>query len=300
VNALSPAELREVLEKEDDFGHELRVGRVLRSHSSAAIQHGGTYTDPVTAKPRQFDYRFWFAKKNERLSLAVECKNISAIAPLIISGTTRSHNESFHDLVESRQGTFNEGGFTFSGLSSLTWRVKVANAFYPEGQFVGKSLLRIQADKKTSTRSGESEIYDKWAQALSSAVELASSATALAKHLSAERTLSAVLPVIVVPNEMLWRAVYDSNGAMRSDPERIEDCTFFVGREIEIGGEKGTPFYQKFIFSHVHFFTVQGLQHFLVDISSDANSWGSLFAGTNSTVRVSGAYDSDPADINSV
>ena len=300
MDALSPSELRQVIEREDDFRHELHVGRVLRSYLSAAVQHGGTYTDPVTAKPRQFDYRFLFSKKNERLSLAVECKNISPIAPLIICGTTRSQNESFHDLVESRQGAFTEDGLTFSGLSSLTWRVKVANAFYPEGHFVGRSLLRIQADKKTSARSGESEIYDKWAQALSSAVELASSATILAKHLSVEQTLSAVLPVVVVPDEMLWRAVYNNNGAMTSDPERIDDCAFFVRREIEIGGEKGTPFYQKFIFSHVHFFTIQGLQRFLVNISSDDTNWTSLFAATNFAAKVSVAYDSDPADINSV
>jgi hypothetical protein len=59
---------------------------------------------------------------------------------------------------------------------------------------------------------------------------------------------------------------------------------FFVRREIEIGGAEGTPFFQKFIFSHAHFFTVQGLEHFLEDISSDDNSWSSSFAAANLSV----------------
>jgi len=294
MNEISSSSIRDAISKEDDFGHEMRVGNVLRSCSGAVVEHGGTYTDSVTEKPRQFDYRAWLKKQQKRLSLAVECKNLSPTTPLVVCGTSRNENEAFHDLIESRQGTFSEDSLIKYGLSSVTWRVKSANTFYSKGEFVGKSLLRVQADK-TTTRSGESEIYDKWAQALSSAVELATAATSLAKHLSTASVFSAVLPVVVIPNGILWKVTYDLDGTMVSDPECVDECAFFVGREIDIGGPKGTPFFQKFTFSHVHFFTLEGLDSFLSAMVRDDNTWDKLFAQTNNAAKISAAYPADPA-----
>src|SRR5713101_7395856 len=106
---LSPSDIRNVVAKEDDFGHEMRVGHVVRSVPAIAVQHGGTYTDPVSGKPRQFDYRCTLRKGAARLSLAVECKNLSPSSPLVVCGIKRREDEAFHDLIESRIGTFRGG-----------------------------------------------------------------------------------------------------------------------------------------------------------------------------------------------
>jgi hypothetical protein len=65
--SLKPEEVKKAVLEEDDFGHEMRVGNILTSiprdanHPERTIietpEHGGTYTDSVTGKPRQFDFR---------------------------------------------------------------------------------------------------------------------------------------------------------------------------------------------------------------------------------------------------
>jgi hypothetical protein len=47
-------EIRDVASREDDFGHEMRVGAILKTAQFANVEHGGTYVDGVTGKPRQF------------------------------------------------------------------------------------------------------------------------------------------------------------------------------------------------------------------------------------------------------
>jgi hypothetical protein len=297
MSEISPAEIREVVTREDDFGHEMRVGEVLRCCSNAVLEHGGTYTDPISEKPRQFDYRCWVTFQRTRLVLSVECKNITPDFPLVVCGARRSENDAFHDLIESRQGRFDEGNLIHTGLSSVTRRVSADNIFYPKNEFVGKSLLRIQLDKMTTSRSGESEIYDRWAQSLSSAVEMSASATSAAKHLSETSVFTAVLPFVVIPDGTLWRAVYDNTGRIIADPARVEECAYFVGREIEAAGPKGIPWFQTFTFSHVHFVTLSGLQKFLSTAISGTPAWSNIFVERDKTVRVSAAYPRDPANL---
>ena len=117
--SITTTDIRNVITKEDDFGHEMRVGHVIANHPMIKVQHGGTYTDSVTQKPRQFDYRCWIRKENACLALAVECKNLGSSLPLVVCGRRRPEDEAFHDLIESRQGTFKRHSATFAGLSSV-------------------------------------------------------------------------------------------------------------------------------------------------------------------------------------
>src|SRR5438874_9470337 len=89
-----------------DFGQEMRVRNLLEVTPAINFEHGGTYKDQVTGKPRQFDFRCSLRKQNALLSLAVECKNLSVESPLVISGTWRRNEEAFHELIESRTGRF--------------------------------------------------------------------------------------------------------------------------------------------------------------------------------------------------
>jgi hypothetical protein len=274
---ISPSDILRVVTKEDDFGHEMRVGHVIRSCPAIQLQHGGTYTDAVTQKPRQFDYRCWLRKEAATLSLAVECKNLNHVVPLVICGTARREDEAFHDVIESRQGTVKRRTATIVGSSSVTRRATLENSFYPPRSFVGKSLVRIQTDKQPMVRSQDSDVYDKWAQALSSAVELAQSACDSAKRLTVHRSFTAVVPAVVVPDDLLWRVYYDDNGGISSDPARVNECELYVGREIEVGGAKGTPLFHQFTFSHVHFFTLTGFGSFLSKMAVNEHAWANLF-----------------------
>ena len=103
---VSPQIIRAVVEKEDDFGFELRVGNVIESIRAFQMEHGGTYTDSVTDKPRQFDYRCVLEKEEgrQRLCLAVECKNLCVQNPLVVSGIGRREDDAFHDFIQTIYG----------------------------------------------------------------------------------------------------------------------------------------------------------------------------------------------------
>jgi hypothetical protein len=273
---IQASDIRNVVTKEDDFGHEMRVGNLIRSVQSMSMQHGGTYTDPVTKKPRQFDYRCSLTKSSTRLSLAVECKNISPSFQLVVCGTGRTESEAFHEIIEARLGHFRRKTAIINGLSSVTRRAIHENAFYPPHQFVGKSLVQIQADKTPMTRMKDSEIYDKWAQALSSAVGLAESACAFPNGAQPPKFITAILPIVVIPDGLLWHAIYDEKGNLSKDPTQVDECEFFVSKEIDLGKIR-TPLFHRFTFSHVHFFSLTGFGSFLSQMTTNDQVWSKLF-----------------------
>jgi len=131
---------------------------------------------------------------------------------------------------------------------------------------VGKSLIRVKPVEKKNSRGtkgtaeekleaiSESDAYDKWSQALASAVELAESARGYAGTTSKGSALTAILPVVVVPDDRLWQVIYDDNGSLSDDPAPVTECVLYVGREINLG-PSDSP--QPFRFSHIHFFTGQ-------------------------------------------
>jgi hypothetical protein len=273
---ITPSDIRSVVTKEDDFGHEMRVGRLIRSVPGMETKHGGTYTDPVTQKPRQFDYRCALTKGSTRLSLAIECKNLSPSVPLVMCGTIRQETEAFHDLIEARNGHFNHRSATVVGLSSVTRRASREYAYYSSGKFVAKSVVRIQADKNPMTRTQDADIYDKWAQAISSAIGLTEAACTFPTGATPPKFLVSILPIVVVPDHVMWTASYDEQGDIADDPSEVHKCELYVAKEIELG-KKQTPLYHRFAFSHVHFFSLTGFRAFLSGMAEDDQVWSSVF-----------------------
>jgi hypothetical protein len=273
--AITPAEIRNVVTREDDFGHEMRVGNVIRSSVDAQVRHAGTYTDPVTQKPRQFDYRCAITKGCARLCLAIECKNLSLSNPMVMCGTMRHESEAFHDLVEARNGHFQRRGGSIIGFSSITRRATRQDSFYDTDKFVGKSIVRIQTDRTPMARTQDADIYDKWSQAISSAIGLAEAACNFPSDGTPPKFLVSILPVVVVPDRVMWVASYDQKGDVEDDPKEIDACELYVAKEIELG-EKGTPLFHRFSFSHVHFFTVSGFGAFLSKVVGDEDVWSRL------------------------
>ena len=259
--------------RDDDFGHEVRVGKIARDIPIAQVQHGGTYTDSVSGKPRQFDYRIIIRKESAELCLAVECKNLNPLAPLVVCGGSRLSGESFHDLIESRTGNFRRCGATVVGLSSITLRATGENSFYEPGEFCGKSLMRIKQEKSAFVSASDSDVYDKWSQALSSAVDFASRACDLSKTHRVENFYSAILPIVVVPDGVLWKARYDESGGILGQPELVESCELYVARELPVGR---SPIAQSFTLSHIHFLTLTGFASFVSKMVANEHAWRKL------------------------
>lgn len=275
--AILPSEIREVVAKEDDFGHEMRVGKILRNVSPMLVEHGGTYTDPVTQKPRQFDYRCFFTLDTTLLSLAVECKNLSPSVPLVVCGTGRRENEAFHEVIESHNLYQT---VRTSNPASRSHQVLGQHSLYPPGQFVGKSLIRIQADRDPMVRTADSDVYDKWAQALSSAVGLAELASGFPAGISSRKLFSVILPLVIVPDDVLWIATYDDGGIVSTDPKQVQGSELFVGRTIEVDGPRVAPSHHQFTLSHVHFLTLSGLSSFLSKVLLNEHVRRTIFPET--------------------
>jgi len=182
--SLNPTDVKNVILEEDDFGYEMRVGKVfadvaantnkghLTSPRIETPQHGGTYTDSVTGKPRQFDYRCQISISNalgdlqKTVILAVECKNLHRSSPLVVCGRPRTAEEAYHVFIKSEK----DGA---GGVFVSTSKVDATASLYRQSEFVGKSLVRLKEKNGKLEKDSEADIYDRWSQALASSVDLA-------------------------------------------------------------------------------------------------------------------------------
>jgi hypothetical protein len=244
----------------DDFGHEMRVKAILKR--GAHVQHGWAYLDPIEGKPRQFDFRARVDHREHawRIQMAVESKNLAAEAPLIISGTARTKEEAFHHFVVSET---NQGGPRVMSV----WRDQ---EIYPQGRFAGKNALRLRPDRGFLVPGPDSDIYGRWAQALASADELCKEAIAATDHLQ-RQVCTVVLPVVVVPDGTLWMAEYREDGTM-TGPVQSDSTTLFVNHEIVV-----VPRNHWMKLGHVHFFTLKGLEGFMMTLTAKGASWEEWF-----------------------
>ncbi|HEX2099265.1 MAG TPA: hypothetical protein VHF69_01305, partial [Candidatus Synoicihabitans sp.] len=144
--------IAQALATSDDFGHEMRVKAVLER--GAYVEHGWAYIDPVEGKPRQFDLRARLdhSDRPRRIHMAVECKNLAAEAPLVISGTLRTKAEAFHHYVLAEADRRGRGVMD-------VWRDQ---HIYPLGQFVGKSIVRLRTEKGRLVAGPDNDIYKGW------------------------------------------------------------------------------------------------------------------------------------------
>jgi hypothetical protein len=258
--SITPKDVKQVILHDDDFGHEMRVGHIFGIHSQhitnleykIAPKHGGTYTDMLTGKPREFDYRFQIRNRNNRsqcIMLAVECKNLHKSSPLVVCGRSRTKEEAYHAFIESSR----------SDPFSVT---KIKNdSIYSPGEFVGKSLVRLKEESSGQLKSvPESDVYDKWSQAVASSVELVERACSLPQGSQYPETVfSMIMPVVVVPNELLWKVSYDQAGQISQDPALADECEYFVDRKFRVDGLNSSCF----ILTHIHFVTLKGFADLL-------------------------------------
>jgi len=271
TDPIGQSDLIEFLNNHSDFSFEIQVLNAL-SGVGFNCEHGGTYDDPATGKPRQFDIRATKQFGKRFLRLAVECKNLRPNFPLIISCLPRREEESFHYIslsVNPETNPLEQPEWPFAMLpQSKSVRVTSQHGIYKPGEPVGKSCDQVGRDPNGSITSSDSDIYDKWAQALSSAHDLTYLACSDGKERTGDVALSLVFAVLVVPNGHLWITEYDSDGKRITDPKTTDHCSYFVNRsyfhQSSFAGDE-------FNLSHLEFVTLAGLLDFVDALCGDSD-----------------------------
>jgi hypothetical protein len=269
--SITASEIKSVVLAEDDFGHEMRVGDTLNTLHYAFSPwvriweptHGETYEDPKTQKSRQFDFRCKIVSgydKGRVISLAVECKNLNPDLPLVICGRSRTDRESYHILISSNDG------------HPKTLKVSGASSIYKPNEFVGKSVLRLKIKERKLCSDGDSEIYDRWSQALASSHELALEA---ARNPLDAKSYTFIMPMVVVPNGSLWTVEYNENGKVPGEPQQVKHCEYHVAHKIDVG----IPY----LITNIHFLTIEGLRSLISEFSNaEFYKWDKIFSITAS------------------
>lgn len=215
-DGITEADLLAFVKGDSDFGFEMRVLSALRK-LEFDCSHSGTYQDPVTNKIRQFDIRAEKDIPGNTLALAVECKNYSPHHPLLLSAVPRTEGEAFHDLLVHS-----------SGLNHSLKRPSVgANTPYVEGGMVGKKadqVRRIAAGRPTDSyrlESDDTATFEKLNQAVNSCKDLVLKFT----RKTIPPYIRAVVPVLIVPNGLLWMVEYASDGTLKVAPHLVPGDT---------------------------------------------------------------------------
>jgi hypothetical protein len=278
---ISGKDLRRYLETQDDFALELEAYRHALGFGFKA-SHAGLYDDAKTNRRRQFDVRASHENGNRRIDLTIECKSLDPAYPLLIQRVPRPGNESFHQTMLSRGsttsfGTSNEpqhwagaGLFTMSGTH-----------LYDSQQQVGKSMKRVKVAAENSFSASDSDIYEKYTQALSSMDELVQVAARELRPQRAAPGLSrAFLPIVLVSDGALWVADYSPSAQLISDPRReADETTFYLGWNYELPNPQDPIHPATFTISHLHIMTRRRLPEFLNQIHIGGPIWHQLFGG---------------------
>lgn len=258
--AVGTAELEEFLRDRSDFAFELSILHEVLG-TGLVCEHAGSYDDPVTKKPRQFDIRAQWNADAMRFLLAIECKNLRPSCPLLVSCVPRRESESYHEVLYARRPNM---GFSV-GIKSIP--LSLEDSIYWVGAPVGKSTAQVGRQKDGDLYWSDQEVYDKWAQAVSSASDLVRIAHELPNR--QDYCSSIVLPVLVVPNATLWNVVYDPTGKPTQGPAQTDRCTLFLDKEVNPRILHGASYR----ISHLEVVTRNGLCELLAAVRSNLASF---------------------------
>jgi hypothetical protein len=247
------------LDTQDDFDLELFVHRSL-AMSGFRSEHAGTYSDPVTGRPRRFDVRArrFFPRSRRQILLAVECQSLSAQSPLLVSRVPRSVQEGYHEVVRSWHAQ--DTGEAL--VEVLRWERGLE--LYPENVQVGKRIVQLRRD--TGAAGGFTTAADEahlgWSRAIASAADLVREADRACAESGTPDCYTLVLPVLVVSDEALWAADYTETGQRARSALPVQEVEIYVGREYSL-----RPGYTYRI-SHLHLFSRRGFAHFVSQLTA--------------------------------
>ena len=265
TDPITDADLLEYITMQSDFAFEIEVLKLMLS-KTYNCDHGGTYTDRTTGKDREFDIRARMSFGGNIFRLAIECKNLKDNFPLLISCMPRRFEEAFNEVVLSANGSSRyilAPNTDKPPLAYYSYRNQEDRTIYAPDVFVGKSCDQVGRHQNTSEFiSGDSEIYTKWAQALSSASDLVSESLIVDQDAGLAMQMSSVIPILVVPNGMLWAVMYDINGNITQKPQQVTRCPYFINLTYDLGSRKYTV-------SHLEILTLEGLAKYVDMINGD-------------------------------
>lgn len=270
-DAIGPTDLLEFLNEHSDFSFEIEVLKLL-ADAGFECEHGGSYKDPVTKRTREFDIRATKCFNKQFLRLAVECKNLRENFPLLVSCVPRTSDEAFHEIclsvnpdkhqLETPPDAYCRAMLPRSKNVRLTGDYTIYKEFDP----VGKSCDQVGRAINGDIVANDSDVYDKWSQALSSADDLTYLACTDGEDRTGDLAISLVFPLLVVPNGRLWITHYDAKGNRTRDPESVNRCSYFVNLAYY---HHGAMTGDELIISHLEFVTVDGLIQFVDDLTGD-------------------------------
>jgi hypothetical protein len=268
---ITQADLDDFIATEGDFDFEMQIANVFNAYCDESL-HGGSYDDPVTNKARQFDIRSRVSMGDFHVRIAAECKNLQKNFPLLISRLPRQPAEAYHEILYTHQQA--RGGPTIGGVSISTGfdffnfkniRIDADNKAYPISDFVGKSTTQV-GKNGTDFVSNDSEIFEKWAQALSSTYGLLEIAKKDFEYSDKKIGLTIFFPILVIPDDTLWCVDYKPNGAKIGPPQTVDHASIFIDKKI--GGKLG-PWLS---ISHIDVFTKKGIETHLNQIKQGRNA----------------------------
>jgi hypothetical protein len=277
------------LNERDDFAFEMRVMRSIVEADPGGIElhvdFGGSYADPVTGKSRQYDIRASARKENKKLRIAIECKQLSQAFPLVVSRCPRPRAEAYHNLIVAKaREPIHE---VEDRPAYHTSRVFYGASAYAGEAPVGKGSTQLGIHANTGEFiSDDSDIYEKWAQALASAEDLIWAGIhdwdTYGKGNKNLLFLSAVLPILVVPDGALWILDYDDEGTLTGPPSQAKATEFYVGKLVR----KAEPMV-RFEITHLHIFTHSGFKEFLESSFVQGGVWSRFFASESQMGEIS-------------
>lgn len=244
VDPITAEELADFVKQEPDFAFELRVLEELR-RLGFDCSHSGTYRDPVSDKVRQYDIRAVKKCGRKELSLSVECKNYRPNCPLLVSTTPRTAAEAFHDLVVSRPNGSHQ---------PLTVDSETRRSTYKMDEPVGKKTNQVRRDSSGKLVGDDAATFAKLNQAVNSCRDLI--AQPLPNYFR-----RAIVPVLVVPEDVLWRADYTTTGAINAPPQKVKHATLFLNQAWETNPPIGHSL--EYRLSHLEFATIDALREII-------------------------------------
>jgi hypothetical protein len=150
--------------------------------------------------------------------------------------------------------------------TALPVRFNGEHSLYPISRPVGKSCEQVGITTAGDAVGTDAEVFDKWAQALSSAHDLAQQGMTDGHDSGFAMTL--IVPIVVVPNGRLWTVDFDLNGMQISKPEQAKRCSYYVDREYLLRtSSEGV----RYTLSHLEFATFDGLASIVSEIGNDVD-----------------------------
>jgi hypothetical protein len=139
-----------------------------------------------------------------------------------------------------------------------------------------KPAMGGDAKGRKFTADSDSDIYDRWAQALSSAYDLFREAIRGVGGRGDRNEMTLVIPIVVVPNGTLWAICYDENGEIKGKPTETDECQVYVGHCYVWLNKAGDV--RRYTVSHFHLNTLSGLESLLTRIACNgATGWSEWF-----------------------